>query len=77
MAGALDYQLNHILIAAFSLVQSTLLEPVVVSLDSSRKIEMLKNYAAHIRAKGWREALKGHLLLVEKINSARDKAAHC
>jgi hypothetical protein len=48
VANAIDHLLSNVLITVLSLETSPLLEPVIATLDPSRKIEMLKNRAKHI-----------------------------
>lgn len=76
MASALDHQLNHICIAALVLSRTPMLEPVVATLDVTRKVEILRAFAKHIRAPTWREALKRHASLVKEVNDVRNIAAH-
>lgn len=76
IASALDHQLNHICISVLSLVESPLLESVVASIDSARKIEILKAYAGKITAQEWKKAIKAHAEAVEEVNRLRNTAAH-
>ena len=76
IASALDHQLNHICISVLALTQSPMLEPVVASLDSARKVEILKAYASKITAIEWKKALKAQAEAVEKVNRSRNIAAH-
>jgi hypothetical protein len=76
IASALDNQLNRICISALSLTESPMLEPVVASLDSARKIEILKAYASNLTAMDWKKGLKAHAEAVEVVNRARNIAAH-
>ena len=76
IATALDFQLNQICIALFELPAAPMVEPVVASLNSSRKIEMIKARAAHFSAKDWKQGLKSHVEAVEAVNRARNNAAH-
>jgi hypothetical protein len=76
MASALDYQLNQICISVLPLTPSPMLEPVVASIDSSRKVEILKAYASKIRAPDWKKAIRSHAKAVEEVNRWRNIAAH-
>jgi phosphoenolpyruvate synthase/pyruvate phosphate dikinase len=76
IASALDYQLNHICILVLGLAASTMLEPVVASIDSAQKIEILKAYATKITKPEWKKALKAHAEIVEEVNRWRNIAAH-
>lgn len=76
IAAALDQQLNRICIAVLALVDSPMLEPLVASVDSARKIEILKAYATKITAKQWKKGLNDHARAVEAVNRWRNIAAH-
>lgn len=76
IASALDYQLNRICISVLALIEAPMLEPVIATIDSSRKIEILKIYAAKIADPGWRKGLSDHVTAVEAVNKARNIAAH-
>jgi hypothetical protein len=73
---ALDRQLTQILITVFDLKESTLLEPVVATLDAVRKIEMLKRWGEHIRQSDWRKSLLNYLDSAEKVSGWRNTACH-
>lgn len=75
-ASALDHQLNRICISALALVECPMLEPMVASLDSARKIEILRAFSTKIAAPQWRKAIRDHAETVEKVNRARNTAAH-
>lgn len=76
IATALDHQLNHVCIALFELPVAPMVEPVVASLNSPRKIEMIKARAALINAPDWKKGFKSHVEAVEAVNRARNSAAH-
>jgi hypothetical protein len=76
LASALDHQLNRICILLLGLNETPMLEPIVASLDSARKIEILKAYSVKLSAENWKTAIRKHAEGVEKINRARNKAAH-
>ena len=76
MASALDHQLSRICIAVFGLVETPFLEPVVGSLDSSRKVDMLKAYAQKLKPSDWKGAIRKHAEAVERLNQQRNRAAH-
>ncbi|SHG45925.1 hypothetical protein [Bradyrhizobium erythrophlei] len=73
---ALDHQVNHIVIEVMSLAPSPLLEPVVATLDTRQKIEMLKAHAKHIRQKDWKKAVQTHADRMERIARIRNAACH-
>lgn len=76
IASALDSQLNKICIATLDLKASVLLEPAIGSIDSARKIEILKTYASKLKAAGWKKGIIKHAEAVENINRWRNIAAH-
>lgn len=76
MASALDERLNNVVRVVLSLPKAALMEPTIGSIDSSRKVEILRNYAAHITSKDWKSGLKKLCDQVEKVNKARNIACH-
>jgi len=76
-ATALDHQMNHVIIEVTSLAKSPMLESVVATLDHSRKIEILKARAQHIK-KGsrWREPVERYVKHLEQVSRARNIACH-
>jgi len=80
LASAIDTQLNTVLIELFSLGNAVLLEPVIATLDPSRKIEMIKAREGFIsinnNGKKWKDALKQYVKGVEKIQKARNTVCH-
>ena len=76
IASALDVQVNHVCISVLALTNSPMLEPIVATIDSPRKIEILRAYAAKIDAPQWRSALKKYVKSVEAVNKSRNIAAH-
>lgn len=75
-ATMLDHQLNRICILFFSLTQAPMLEPLIASIDTVRKIEVLKLYASKLKKSDWSDNLKKHAKRVEAINRDRNTAAH-
>ncbi|MER8792890.1 hypothetical protein NKH75_01605 [Mesorhizobium sp. M0984] len=75
-ASLLDNQINSVLIAVLSLEDKALTFAVVAAHDAVRKIEILKAFAAQIPKDEWRKPLVRYLEGVEKINQARNTAAH-
>jgi hypothetical protein len=53
-----------------------MLEPVVASLDSPRKLEILKGRAKHIKQAQWKKAIEKYVDLLERVNRARNTACH-
>ncbi|MDB5596248.1 MAG: hypothetical protein JWM36_3209 [Hyphomicrobiales bacterium] len=76
LASALDNQMNVVCITALGLDKTPMLEPVVASLDSARKVEILKALAQKISSPSWKKSLVDYAKAVEKVNRARNVAAH-
>lgn len=76
LSSALDQQLNKLVISVLGIISSPMLEPVVASLDSNRKISILKSYATTIKSSKWKSVLKDYCKSVESVNKARNIAAH-
>jgi transcriptional regulator with XRE-family HTH domain len=73
---ALEQQLNHVLIQALHLADSSMLESVIATLDMARKIEMLKARSGHISERNWRKPLLTYLDKLERISKWRNIACH-
>ena len=76
MAAALDYQLNHVLIAVLHLSAAPMLEPVIATLDPTRKIEILKARARHMPAASWGKRVSSYCNKVERVSRQRNIACH-
>ena len=76
LASALDHQLTHVVIEVLHLTKSPMLEPVVATLDSSRKVEILKGRLRHIKQSGWKKPVEKYLDLIERVNRSRNIACH-
>jgi hypothetical protein len=76
LASALDHQVTQVVIEALHLTKSPMLEPVVATLDSSRKLEILKGRARHIKQGNWKKPIEKYVDLVERVNRARNIACH-
>ncbi len=76
IATALDHQLNHVLMQVLSLTDSPMLEAVVATLDTVRKIEMLKARSKHIAQPAWRKPLLAYLDKLERVSKWRNIACH-
>lgn len=76
LASALDHQLTHVVIEALHLTKSPMLEPVVATLESSRKLEILKGRLKHIKQPNWRKPIEKYVDLVERVNRSRNIACH-
>jgi hypothetical protein len=73
---ALDHQLNHVLMNVLPLTESPMLESVVATLDTARKIEMLKARSKHITQPAWSKPLQSYLDKVERVAKWRNIACH-
>jgi transcriptional regulator with XRE-family HTH domain len=76
IANALDYQLNHVLIQILPLTDSPMLESVIATLDTAKKIELLKERSAHIAQSNWRKPVSSYLEKLERISEWRGIACH-
>ena len=76
MSTALDFLLNRVLIAVLHLGEAPLLEPVIATLDPSRKIEILKNRAAHLTGADWKKGVLKFTDRVESVFRQRNIACH-
>jgi len=76
IASALDHQLTRVVIGVLHLANSTMLEPVVATLDPSRKLEILKGRSKHVKQPNWRKPIEQYVDLVERVNRVRNIACH-
>jgi transcriptional regulator with XRE-family HTH domain len=76
LANALDHQLNHVLIQVMHLVESPMLEAVVATLDTVRKIEMLKERSKFIAQSRWQKAVIAYVDKIERVWKWRNVACH-
>ena len=80
ISTALDGLLNRVLITVLDLGDAPLLEPVIATLDTTRKIEILKARAAQIsgtrHATEWKKRLKQFSDKVESVYRQRNIACH-
>jgi hypothetical protein len=76
LASMLDHQLSHVVIEVLHLTKSPMLEPVVATLEASRKLEILKGRLKHIKPADWRKAIQTYVDLVERVNKLRNIACH-
>lgn len=75
-ASAIDAQLTKAVIAACSLTESPMLEPIVAELDARAKIEILRARVNNITPTDWPKGIKTWLDKAEKANSYRNLVAH-
>jgi hypothetical protein len=76
LATALDHQLNHVLMQILSLTDSPMLEAVIATLDTPRKIEMVKARSKHISQPTWRKPVTTYVDMLERISKWRNIACH-
>jgi transcriptional regulator with XRE-family HTH domain len=76
LATALDHQLNHVLIQVLHLLESPMLEAVVATLDTVRKIEMVKERSKYIAQSKWQKPVLTYVDKVERVSKWRNIACH-
>jgi transcriptional regulator with XRE-family HTH domain len=76
LANALDHQLNHVLIQVLHLLESPMLEAVVATLDTARKIEMLKQRSKFIAQTRWQKPVLSYVDKIERVYKWRNIACH-
>jgi len=76
LATALDHQLNHVLIQVLHLAESPMLESVVGTLDTVRKIEMVKERSRFIAQSRWQKSLVSYIDKLERVSKWRNIACH-
>jgi transcriptional regulator with XRE-family HTH domain len=76
LATALDHQLNHVLIQVLHLSESPMLEAVVATLDTVRKIEMLKERSKYIAQSNWQKPVLVYVDKLERVSKWRNIACH-
>jgi transcriptional regulator with XRE-family HTH domain len=76
IATALDHQLNHVVIEVLPLADSPMLEAAIATLDTARKIEMLKARSKHIVQTNWQKPVLSYLNKLERVSKWRNIACH-
>lgn len=76
IATALDTLLNSVVVQVLHLGSSPLIEPVVATLDTVRKIEILKERADFISNEEWRKHVTAFISKVESVFRQRNIACH-
>jgi transcriptional regulator with XRE-family HTH domain len=76
IATALDHQLNHVLIHVLHLASAPMLESVVATLDTVRKVEILKARTKYISVKSWQKPVLMYIEKVEHVSKWRNIACH-
>ena len=64
---AIDWQLNRVLIEVLEIGGPLMVEPVVATLDTRLKLEILKERAKHIRPLDWKNGVKKYCVKVEEV----------
>jgi DNA-binding XRE family transcriptional regulator len=73
---ALDHQLNHVLIQLLHLSESPMLEAVIATLDTVRKIEMVKERSKYISQTSWQRPVLAYVDKLERVCKWRNIACH-
>lgn len=76
LTTALDHQLNHVLIQVLHLAESPMLEAVVATLDTVRKIEILKERSKYIAQSNWQKPVLTYVDKLERVSRWRNIACH-
>lgn len=76
IANTLDHRLNKTVCVVLDLGDAAMLESVVATIDTNRKIEILKEWGKHFRSPDWRKTLTRFLGKVEDVMRERNVAAH-
>ena len=75
-SSAIDGQLTKAVIRTQRLSETPMLEPIVAELGARVKVEVLRAWAKHIKAKDWSKGISTWADKVEKVNTYRNMAAH-
>jgi hypothetical protein len=75
-ATGIDWQLNHVLIEVLDIGGSLMVEPVIATIDTRLKIEILKERAKHISASEWKKGVTKYCEKVEKVFMYRNIVCH-
>lgn len=76
LAVALDTLLNSVVVQVLELGSRALIEPVVATLDTPRKLEMLKERIEFIENPDWRKPVAAFVSKVESVFKQRNIACH-
>jgi len=76
LATALDHQLNRVLIQVLHLGETPMLEAVIATLDTVRKIEMLRARSKYIGQTTWQKAVASYASALEDVSKWRNIACH-
>lgn len=76
ISSAIDHMLNHVLITVLDLGEGPWLESVIATLDTNRKVEILKARAAHMPSGDWKKGITKFCNKVESVFAQRNIACH-
>ena len=76
ITNTLDFQLAAVVIEVLSLGRAAMLVPVVMTLEPSRKIEILKTHTTHISQLNWKKGLTAYIEKIERVLKYRNIACH-
>jgi hypothetical protein len=76
LSNAIDHQLNQVLMSVLNIAGPLMVEPVVATIDTRLKIEILKERAKHIADKAWKNGVVKYCAKVENVFKYRNIACH-
>lgn len=76
ISSAIDFLSNRLLIVVLDLGDSVMLDAVIATLDTSRKVEILKGRADHMPATEWKRRVTKFCDKVENVLRQRNIACH-
>lgn len=76
LSTALDHLVNNVLITVLALGTAPMLEPVVATLDPSRKIEILRARAGHMPDNDWKRGVTKFCDKADSVFKQRNIACH-
>ena len=74
--NALDYQTGAILVELLHMGDATFALPVILTLESNRKVELIKARIAHIRNAVWKKNIASYVSKVEAVSKQRNIVCH-
>ncbi|MBG0794762.1 hypothetical protein IYY11_15515 [Methylocystis sp. H62] len=75
-ATGIDWQLNRVLIEVLDIGGALMVEPVVATIDTRLKIEIIKERAKHISATDWKSNVGNYCNKVENVFKYRNIVCH-
>jgi hypothetical protein len=76
ISSALDHAITNVTIEVFGLMRTPLLEPIVATLDSRQKLELLKRRSKHISQQDWKRGIERFCDKCEAVSRVRNIVAH-